>query len=109
MKEVLKEMDKLDGFCVEIDNEFDGAAFIQVEGCSLSFQLQDGPVKEVGENGCQVTALIEAAHFIISRFNEKFPCRENAITLTKLDEALMWQSKRTKDREKRSVEGTSKA
>ncbi len=29
------------------------------------------------------------------------------MTITKLDEALMWQDKRTNDRIKRQVEGTS--
>lgn len=36
---------------------------------------------------------------------EKFPCRENAIVITKLEESLMWLEKRTKDRTKRGVEG----
>jgi hypothetical protein len=36
----------------------------------------------------------------------KFACRENAIALTKLEEALMWLDKRTADREAREVEGT---
>ena len=44
---------------------------------------------------------------MIEELNKKFPCRENAVTITKLDEALMWQEKRTKDREARKVEGTS--
>lgn len=35
----------------------------------------------------------------------KFPCRENAIALTKMDEALMWFEKRTADRIARNVEG----
>jgi hypothetical protein len=35
----------------------------------------------------------------------KFPCRENAIAITKLEEALMWLNKRTQDRIKRGVEG----
>lgn len=35
----------------------------------------------------------------------KFPCRENAIVITKLEEALMWLNKRTADRQKRNVEG----
>lgn len=35
----------------------------------------------------------------------KFPCRENAIVITKLQEALMWLEKRTKDRQQRGVEG----
>lgn len=35
----------------------------------------------------------------------KFPCRENAIVITKLEESLMWLEKRTADRKKRGVEG----
>ncbi len=35
----------------------------------------------------------------------KFPCRENAIVITKLEESLMWLNKRTADRVKRNVEG----
>ena len=35
----------------------------------------------------------------------KFPCRENAIVITKLEESLMWLNKRTSDRLKRGVEG----
>lgn len=31
------------------------------------------------------------------------------MTITKLDEAIMWQNKRTTDRLKRGVEGTHKA
>ena len=35
----------------------------------------------------------------------KFPCRENAIVITKLEESLMWLNMRTSDRMKRNVEG----
>lgn len=35
----------------------------------------------------------------------KFPCRENAIVITKLEESLMWLEKRTNDRKARGVEG----
>lgn len=35
----------------------------------------------------------------------KFPCRENAIVITKLEESLMWLEKRTADRLARGVEG----
>lgn len=35
----------------------------------------------------------------------KFPCRENSIVITKLEESLMWLNKRTADRIKRNVEG----
>jgi hypothetical protein len=36
----------------------------------------------------------------------KFPCRENAIVITKLEESLMWLNKRTADRKTRGVEGS---
>lgn len=76
---------------------------------SLSFTIQNGPVKEHGVNGCQVDTVIETAKLIIEGLNKNFPCRENAIALTKLDEALMWLDKRKKDRVARNVEGMNKA
>jgi hypothetical protein len=83
--------------------------YVRNDKNSIAFTLQDGPVGQAGVNGCQVVTLIEAAKKIIEGLNEKFPCRENAMTITKLDEALLWQDKRTKDRESRQVEGFSKA
>ena len=35
----------------------------------------------------------------------KFPCRENSIVITNLEESLMWLNKRTQDRINRNVEG----
>jgi len=85
-------------------------AFIYVRNDknSISFTIQNGPIKEHGVNGCQVGTLIAAAKLIIERLNLKYPCRENSMTITKLDEALMWLEKRTKDREARGVEGFDK-
>lgn len=74
---------------------------------SISFTVQKDPIKEVGINGCQVSDIIEVAKMIVEGLNTKFPCRENSITITKLDEALLWQKKRTWDREVRDVEGTN--
>jgi hypothetical protein len=39
----------------------------------------------------------------------RFACRENAIVITKLEEALMWLEKRTADRKSRGVESFAKA
>ena len=75
---------------------------------SLTFTMQTGPIKEVGINGCQVDTLIHAAKAIIEKLNDKLPCRENALVITKLDEAIQWLDHRTRDREKRDVEGTSR-
>ena len=54
----------------------------------------------------------EILEVLINRMNylqNKFPCRENALAITKLDEALMWLNKRTADRVKRNVEGKHSA
>lgn len=50
----------------------------------------------------------EVLEVLINRMyylNNKFPCRENSVVITKLEEALMWLNKRTADRVKRQVEG----
>lgn len=73
------------------------------------FMLQDGPIKEHGVNGAQIDAVLEFVRNTIARFHDAVPCRENAIVLTKIDEALLWLWKRKSDREKRNVEGTQLA
>lgn len=83
--------------------------YIRNDKNSISFTIQNGPIREVGLNGCQVDTIIETAKIIIEGLNKNFPCRENAVAITKLDEALMWLDKRKKAREKRNVEGLSKA
>ena len=83
--------------------------YVRHDKNSLSFTIQNGPVKEKGINGCQVDTIIEAAKIIIEGLNKNFPCRENSMAITKLDESLMWLEKRKKDRELRNVEGLSKA
>jgi hypothetical protein len=81
--------------------------YVRQDVNSIAFTIQNGPIKENGVNGCQVETVIEAAKMIIEGLNKEFPCRENSIAITKLDEALMWLEHRTKDRKKRGVEGTN--
>lgn len=50
----------------------------------------------------------EVLRVLINRMQylqNKFACRENALAITKLEEALMWLEKRTADRKIRNVEG----
>lgn len=50
----------------------------------------------------------EVLEMLIARMKslqDKFPCRENALVITKLEESLMWLNKRTSDRKARGVEG----
>ena len=79
------------------------------EPSTVTFTTQSGPIKEFGENGGQIDDIIEWVKEKIEGFNRDFPCRENAMVITKLDEALLWLMKRKLDREKRAVEGQNKA
>ena len=74
----------------------------------ISFKVMTAPASE-GGSGCQLTDLVEVAIHQLRYLNDKFPCRENALTITKWEEGLMWQKKRTEDREARGVEGKNEA
>ncbi len=74
-----------------------------------TINFQNGVIKESGINGCQNEDLITIVIDRLKGFqNSDFKCRENAIAITKLEEALMWLNKRTNDRIERGVEGTYK-
>lgn len=78
------------------------------EGWHVKFQIQNGPIKENGVNGIQVTDMLGYVLEVYRALNRSFPCRENSLTITKLEEAIHWQDARTKDRIARSVEGENK-
>lgn len=69
--------------------------------------FQEGPIKECGVNGVCNEDLIAMVICRLEHFQKtEFACRENAIAITKLEEALMWLRKRTISRENRGIEGT---
>ena len=105
--EKFNESGSMDFHWFEKDIRPNNFVYVRNDKNSLSFTIQNGPIKEHGVNGCQVDTVIEAAKLIIEGFNKKFPCRENSIVITKLDEALLWLEKRKSDRNKRGVEGIS--
>jgi len=72
-------------------------------------KFQTGPVKEVGLNGCFNEDLIVIVLDRLQCFQAcEFKCRENALAITKLEEALHWLRHRTDDRKKRGVLGIYK-
>jgi hypothetical protein len=75
----------------------------------VSFTIQSDPISEVGVNGVQALDMLEYTKCLFQSLNEAFPCRENALTITKIEEAIHWQEARTKDRLNRKVEGQNKA
>mgnify|MGYP003996171781 CR=1 FL=1 len=69
--------------------------------------FQNGPLDEVDANGLSNESLLAIVEDRLQGFqNGPYACRENAIALTKLQEAMMWLHKRTRDRMARGVEGT---
>jgi len=77
------------------------------EFCQVKFQ--NGPIKEYGINGCHLEDLIAIVVDRLMCFQASdFKCRENALAITKLEEALHWLNHRTSDRKNRGVEGTHK-
>ena len=75
----------------------------------VKFTIQSDPISEVGVNGCQALDMLEYTKCLFQSLNESFPCRENALTITKIEEAIHWQHARTGDRERRKVEGKNEA
>ena len=71
--------------------------------------FQEGPIKECGVNGAANEDLLVMVLTRLEHFQSSpYACRENALAITKIEEALMWLRKRTADREARAVDGTSK-
>ena len=97
----------------EITHEYMAHNFIKIENAEdvkgvapiVSFTIQSDLIGEVGINGCQASDMLEYVKNLFVSLNEAFPCRENSLTITKLEEALHWQEARTRDRQKRQVEG----
>lgn len=102
--------------CVAVnDNDEQGnPAGGSVHGKGIDIKWQKGPLgrgnDRVEPNGAFVetviSAIIQRIEYYQTASEGKFKCRENAIAITKLEEALLWLNKRTMDRENRQVEGT---
>lgn len=76
-----------------------------VELCNIKFQ--NGPIAEAGVNGISNEALLAIVEDRLVGFQSgKYACRDNAVALTKLQEAMIMLHKRTRDRVARGVEGT---
>lgn len=83
-------------------------------GVGISIRWQDGPLGRGADkrepNGAFTEGVIQAAIGRLEFYQASpFKCRENAIAITKLEEALHWLQARTAKREEREVEGTHTA
>lgn len=91
---------------MQLEGGGDGRAAGTVIDQQIHFQ--NGPIAETGVNGISNEALLAIVEDRLIGFQSgQFSCRENAVALTKLQEAMMWLQKRTRDRMARGVEGTN--
>lgn len=107
IREKRPDMFREDGSMIYFEKEIRPNNFIYIrhDVNSISFTLQNGPIKENGVNGCQVDTIIEAAKIILEGLNNKFPCEENYLAISGLRIALTSLNLRKRDREARGVEG----
>ncbi|WP_321782389.1 hypothetical protein [Burkholderia pyrrocinia] len=74
---------------------------------STLIEFQNGPIAEAGVNGITHEVLLAIVADRLRSFQSgPFSCRENALALTKIEEAQHWLHHRTLSRMRRGVEGT---
>jgi hypothetical protein len=105
--ETLKDLTHIGGEAVSRSTHIWAPIYISDVRNTIEFQIQNGPIKEVGKNGCQVDSLILTAKLMIEGLNKNFPSHYNERAISGLERALNALRERTEDREKRGVEGTS--
>lgn len=84
---------------------------VDVDGSEngLDIHFQNGPINENGVNGITQEVLLAIVADRLRSFQAgPFACRENALALTKIEEAQHWLAHRTRTRMQRGVEGTHK-
>lgn len=70
-------------------------------------RFQNGPINEEGVNGLTQEVLLAIVADRLRSFQAgPFSCRENALALTKIEEAMHWLQQRTIRRMRAGIEGT---
>lgn len=84
------------------------------KGTGIDIQWQNGALKEPDgtqkePNGAFVETVLSCCVRRLEYFQDsKFKCRENAIAITKIEEAIHWLEARTARRTQAGTEGTHK-
>lgn len=72
----------------------------------IKWQL--GPVGEAGVNGTTIEDVLEMCAARLRGFQSgPFKCRENALAITAIEEAVNWLLQRTRKRQEQGVEGVN--
>ena len=70
-----------------------------------NIQFQHGTIPENGINGVTNEAVLDLLAMRIRALQVRWPCRENALAITHIEEARMWLDERTRVRILQGVEG----
>lgn len=89
----------------EANGHWDQVELNDGSGPVMLIKFQNGPVLEHGVNGVQLPDVLKICLARYKLLNKSFPCRENSLVITKLQEALMWDEERTAKRTEQGVEG----
>jgi hypothetical protein len=77
---------------------------VQIEGnpiITVNWQSKSGSEK----NGAFIEEVLAVAYGQLKAFNEVFPCRENSLALTNIEQAVLWLAQRKANRQYRGVDG----
>lgn len=87
-------------YTIEVPRQHDGSYTTLLE-------FQNGPLQEFGVNGITNEQLLEILLHRMAILNKAFPCRENSLAITNMEQSLMWLERRTNRRMAAGVEGKS--
>jgi hypothetical protein len=71
----------------------------------IRFYKLNSPADQDYEHGTTLEELLRVGIERLQALNAVHSCRENALAITKMQEALMWLNERTRERKARGVEG----
>ncbi len=71
----------------------------------VDIQFQHGTIPQNGINGVTNESVLELLAVRLRILNKRFPCRENALAITNIEQARMWLQERTRVRVEQGVEG----
>lgn len=77
---------------------------VQIEGKTIidvNWQSKSGSEK----NGAFIEEVLAVAYAQLKAFNDVFPCRENSLALTNIEQAVLWLAQRKANRQYRGVDG----
>lgn len=71
----------------------------------IDITWQSGGTATTERNGAFIEDVLAMVYARLASFNKEFPCRENSLALTKIEEAVLWLAQRKAEREHRGVYG----